>query len=122
MNHYTGRYACVLLLSLPIFNFVRSQNLVPFKDKHGTINYAELDRETGCVRRIHGLSIHLRDYGKEISALNRKDIGEIANRLLADYGGVLELSPDRIRPVSIESDGGWWFAEFQQLQELLTIR
>lgn len=116
MKYHIIRFACLALLLLSIFHLTRSQTLVSFKDKHGNVNYAEMDG-TGSVRRIHGLTAHIRDYGQRETELNVQSVQELAGSLVADYQGVLKISTNQIRPVKIETDGTWWFAEFEQVHE-----
>ena len=117
MNHFSIRCARIALLLQLVFTLSPSQSLVPFRDKHGNMNYAELDRRSGSAKRIHGLNAHIRDYGKKQSDLNEQSIRELAYGLVADYGSILKISAGEIHPAKIETDGAWWFAKFEQVHE-----
>jgi hypothetical protein len=117
MNHHLNRCTRVLFLLFFILQFTRSQTLIPFKDKHGATNYAEIDPETGSGKRIHDLSAHIRDYRKPSEELNPRSLGELAKSLVADYAAALRVSPGELRLVKAETDGSWWFAEMRQVHD-----
>lgn len=112
---------CVGLVLLAILlqgsQFASSQSLVPFADKHGRTNYAETDSITKSVSRIHGLTVNIREYGKILNELNPQEVQDIARRLVEDYGAILNVKWSEIGAKHIDRDGGWWFAEMQQLHE-----
>jgi type IX secretion system substrate protein len=120
MNYHSIRCARIALLLLTVSTLSRTQSFVSFRDRHGTINYAETDK-SGSVKRIHGLNAHVSDYGKEMSGLNEQAVRELAGALLSDYASVLKISAREVRPVKIETDGAWWFAEFQQVHEGIPV-
>lgn len=91
-----------------------AQNLVSFRDRHGNINYAELDPRTGSVGRILGLAAKIGDYGLTEGNLSELAVDGMATGLLTDYFGLLKLTRDELSLHKVDSDGEWWFAQYKQ--------
>jgi hypothetical protein len=117
---FSLRWGVILPVILPVsllasFQIASSQSSVPFVDTRGRTTYAEIDSITRSVKRIHGLSANIRDYGKTQNDLNPQVVKEIARSLVQEYGSILKIKWSEIRPKHIDTDGQWWFAEMQQL-------
>src|SRR5258707_15721661 len=82
-----------------------SQSFVPFLDKHGRTNYAEIDTITKSVKRIHELSVNIRDYNKTENDLNPEVVNNIARSLIEDYGSILKIKWSEITTRHIDTDG-----------------
>ncbi len=108
-------YALIsVTLTIWPYQDILAQSNISFRDKHGNLNYAELDPRTGSVHRIIGLAVTVGDYGLTTSTLNGPAIDEMTTKLLEDYYPALKLSRSDLTLQKIDSNGKWWFAQYRQ--------
>ena len=107
--------AVVLFMIIPfLVEFAIAQRNISFRDKQGRTLKAEIDNKTGSARRIFGLNLDTRQYGYERSHLSSETMKYIGKRLIDDYEEVLRISSKNINLKKMETDGEWWFVEYEQ--------
>ncbi len=103
-----------LLLSTCLFQLAMAQQVVTFKNKRGHTLQAHIDDKTGTATRILGLRDDIRDYGVDKAQVTYQTIDAVAKRLILDYSSVLKATPDIVRLKKADTDGSWWFVEYEQ--------
>jgi len=107
----------ILLLSFSLIG----QELVSFRvNEHYSVN-ALLDERTGTPKQIIGLRDHIRDYGYEKEEITENVIKEIGSKVIDRYSDLLKIYPEDILIKNIDTDGEWWFVEYQQVFEGILV-
>lgn len=101
--------------------FLFSQQTISFKNKNGTVLRAEIDPKTGCAKRISDIRDHVRQYGFEKDKLTIQTVDNLAKQLIDNYTSVLKISSKNMRSKKIESDGDWWFVDYEQIYSGLPV-
>lgn|GEM_PF-3946546 len=115
MNSRIIIYGAVLfVLSIFFVEFSIAQRIIAFKDKYGKSLQAEIDQKTGTAKRIFGLNLDTRQYGYDKLALSSETVKQLGRRLVDDYEQVLKTSSKDIRSKKVDTDGQWWFVEYEQ--------
>lgn len=106
--------ACVLVVLLSVFQILPAQQSITFQNKHGVTLQAQIDPKTGSARHIFGLPDQIRQYGLTSTILNIKTVDNMGKQLIDDYSNVLKVSSTSVRLRKADTDGSWWFADYQQ--------
>lgn len=63
---------------------------------------------------MYGHLPNISAYGYQFKDLNQGSIGNLSNKFLADYAGVLKIDPAQMKLREAETDGRMWFVSYTQ--------
>jgi hypothetical protein len=98
-----------------------SQHIVTFKNKKDVTLKADIDLKKGCAKHILDIQDHINQYGFEKSKPTPQTIDKLGRQLIDDYQTVLKTSSQQVRMKKADTDGEWWFVDYEQTYSGLSV-